>query len=386
MHNNKDRTVVFIYENIPGGELVETELIIDDLCKNKNINFGKLSLNPLTNTGFFSYFLWLVVSIVKSAAFIIKNRPNVVYVTTFTAGMAAVALKTVLTYKIIFHYHGSRIPPRFIESTFIHRTSQQIKYFVTRLLHKIVINGVDKIIVPSEFTRKKILGKFKVSKNTVQIIPNGIDLQRFDSLKKTSHILYKKLSDEMRNTFVITTIGRFNKDKNLVAVIKSFAKFSSLLKKPTVLILLCPHPTTTAEKSYRKTLLDLISVLKVGDKIYLIEGRKSLEAYYRVSDLVISLSKVENFPISMLESFASGVVYSAYPAGEIKSILRRIDPVLLIEESGEDKIAAHLMRMVSLSKNKKAEIVNNQCKFVENFSIKKTSSKVYKLISSFLEM
>lgn len=380
MYNRKRLKVLFIYENISGGELVETELLLSEFRKSKSFKLKVLILDPLIQTGLMNYFFWIFKNVSKSFLSIIQKRPDVIYTTTFTGGVAAVIAKIFLEHKIIFHYHGSRIPPKHILTSPLHKATQLVKYYASFFLHNIFIFESDAIIAPSEFTQRSLSKDFRISESRIQVIPNGINVSGFGNLTASDRLrgLEKK--------FVISAVGRYNDSKNLSEVVRLFTKFIDLYKKPAVLLLLCSSPQTIGEISYKKKLRNLISHLGLGNKILLIEGKDNLAPYYHSSDLIISLSKVENLPMSMLESFASGVIYCASTVGEVKNVLAKIDPMLLIRETNTDKIAVHIINIANLSKERKADIINKERRMAKNYSVERTFDEIQKLLASFFKM
>lgn len=94
---------------------------------------------------------------------------------------------------------------------FVARSGDRLKSAVARLVSSFSYRGADKIIITSIDDKEFIKGKFNISENKIEVIPNYIDVNHFKPLKK----------DKKEKT--ILYVGRLEMQKNLSIVIDALA-------------------------------------------------------------------------------------------------------------------------------------------------------------------
>lgn len=130
-----------------------------------------------------------------------------------------------------------------------------------------------------------------LNKNKIRIIPNGVDLKRFDT--KSSIQLKKKYSE---NKKILLHVGRIHKSKGLNHVLKAIKNID--LKFLIVGI----------DTGYKKELIKIASNLNISKKIKFIEkpDDKLLTKIFLMADIFVLFSEWEGFGIVVIESMAAG--------------------------------------------------------------------------------
>jgi glycosyltransferase involved in cell wall biosynthesis len=148
-----------------------------------------------------------------------------------------------------------------------------------------VFQEADKIIAVSNFEKSLLLQDFQIAEAKIEVIPNGIPLHEFTSLKK---------KDKGYKTILYT--GRLEGYKGVQHVVRALP----LLAESTCLEIVGQGP-------YKKKLIQLATELGVGNRIEFYQDlpHKELLDRYANADLFIMLSRHEAFGIAVAEALAA---------------------------------------------------------------------------------
>lgn len=290
------KNISFIYEIDCGGETNATENILSELKKYHELNIKEFKLQTQKKTSLLPYFYWIIKSIFNSYIFIIRTGKanGTIYTTTYTAAIAGLLTKLIRNNNVVIHYHGNRIPE------FTTKPTQILKYLVVYSLHFLAFRLSDILIVPSSFSKKQLSKKNLLNKKTFTI-PNGVDLDHFYRYSKPKIWETKNKYHLNRYKKIISNISRIVEKKG---IIKLLHLLPLLQKKHDNLCLILAHPKikTDSEKKYLQRVLSFIKKNDIKSVIFFED--KNIADIYNLSNLVISFSQEENFPLVLLESYA----------------------------------------------------------------------------------
>jgi UDP-glucose:(heptosyl)LPS alpha-1,3-glucosyltransferase len=97
---------------------------------------------------------------------------------------------------------------------------------------------------------------------------------------------------------------------------------------------------------------------------------------YNLADLVVLPSRVDHFPLVMLEALASGVPFLATPVGGMGHIVESIDSRLILHAGSALEIAKGIERVLSLSQGEEKKIYINAIKLASKYSWKYISNRI----------
>ncbi|MFH1209976.1 MAG: glycosyltransferase family 4 protein [archaeon] len=196
--------------------------------------------------------------------------------TTFMPLVAAILKKN--TKKLIFqpHYHSEG-------STILFKAFRKI---YDPIIGNYILNKADKIICVSEYEKNLLIKKNKKIKDKIRVIPNGVDIERFERAKPL------KFQGKL-----ILYVGRLEKYKNIHKIIKTM-KF---LSEDFYLNIIGNGP-------YKEELGKLINKLNLNNQVNILSGLSNTEVAreYKTCSIFITLSDIEAFGITVLEALASG--------------------------------------------------------------------------------
>lgn len=360
--------VLICYESGAGGESIATERIIQELEKSTLHKVIAVNTPSLTRSDSLHFFWWIIKSIFNWLLVISNTRKvNWIYTTTYTAGFAAALLKPLSRYKQAWHFHGDRMPPNaqgLIGKTYI---TQTLKYHTVRLAHQLFLKFTDIIFVPSSESKRQLILQFPLTaKKQIVIIPNGVDHKRFWPAHGKRLQARVKLGIEPSKK-VLLFVGRIDPKKGIEELIEVF---SYLYKRQRNYLLLVAYPKirNQSDAVYLQLLIKKAMKKSIYIAIKWYENYFDLASLYHVADIAISLSVQENFPLTLLESWAAGTLYACRPVGEAAYLVRSIDPRLLLAESSLKGIAQKIKLLLNVNAKPKQVLIYKQQQRVKKYT------------------
>ncbi len=235
--------------------------------------------------------------------------------------------------------------------SFFDRTILEINTFLSLLFSK-------KIIVPSENTKKDLIQFYNIKPEEIEVICHGAEYETWSVKHET-----KKQS----NSFDILFIGRLEKRKNIVNLIRSFDKLKERTegeKRESKLILAgkagfgFDEIKKEIEKSEHKN-----DIILTG---YVTEKRK--EDLYEEADLFVFPSFYEGFGMPVLEAMSYGVPVICSNMSSLPEISG--DSALIVDPYSVENMAEALEKMSGDDKYRES-MINKGFENIKRFSWKK---------------
>ena len=217
---------------------------------------------------------------------------------TMTTNIAAIC-KKIKNYPLMLTSHGASLNYSGAKGI--------IERIYQKTFGKWTINEANKIIAPT-LTQHDILLGLGAKKDSIVIIPNGIDINLLNLSANTS-IFRESLS--LHNRQVVLFVGTIIPRKGLECLVKAMY---CLKQKPLLLIV---GPESRHEKYYMKNLKNIIRARGLSDDIKLIGplDKAMLELAYLSADVFVLPSSAEGLPAVLLEamSYKKCVIASNIP-------------------------------------------------------------------------
>jgi glycosyltransferase involved in cell wall biosynthesis len=243
-----------------------------------------------------------LVSILKS------EKPDVVHAHLYAASYAMIAA--------VLSGCKSRILT-------IHSLAHEDNSVLGRLFNRILFHYANVIPVAlSTQVQKTIIDQYKLPKEKVPIIYNGIDLDK----------CFPKSNYDLIDDFSILHVGRFSPVKNHETILNAFSYIIERILNAK-LILVGEGELLQKAKDYASS--------KGLDSYVSFEGQQEdVYSYYCNADIFILPSIYEGMPMSIIEAMGSGLPIIASNVGGIKDMIDDGIDGLLIDPTTENLISA----------------------------------------------
>jgi len=189
----------------------------------------------------------------------------------------------------VLQAHGSL--PRIIKK-------QRLKKLYDWVWGNKILKDASKVVALTR-TEAEQYKKMGVDEDKIEIVPNGIDLSKFENLPEKGEIRRKYLIEDDEK--VILYLGRIHKIKGIDLFVKAFADLAAELDNVKLVII-------GPDDGFLSMLKAQIEDLKMDDKILFtgpLYERDKLEAYVD-ADVYVLPSVYETFPVTVLEACACG--------------------------------------------------------------------------------
>ena len=231
------------------------------------------------------------------------------YASFLLAPLPAVIIARLLGKPVVLNYHSGEAPD--------HLRRSAVARFVLRRL-------VDANVVPSAFLRD-VFRSFEID---AEVVPNMVDLRQF------TYRVRDRVGPRLLCTRNLEPIY------NLSCVLRAFAKIQAHYPTATL--------TLVGSGSHDTTLRKEAAVLRLENVTF--AGRVApcdIHAYYANADIYVQASTIDNMPLSLLESFASGLPVVSTDVGGVPSMLRHGVDGLLVADNDADALADQVLQLLN---------------------------------------
>jgi len=220
-------------------------------------------------------------------------------------------------------------------------------------------------VAPSKFTAEQFIKLFKISKEKIKIIPEGVDLEKFNRNVDSSDI-NEKLGNERKILFV----GNLHLNKGVHFLIKSFALVKSKIDDVKLVIV--------GDGPLKHYLINLTKRLNLEKDIIFtgFVSDEELPKYYASCDIFASASVLEGFGLIFLEAMALGKPIVAFNLTSIPEVVGNAG--ILIDEINHERFANVIIELLKNDElyKEKSELALNRAKL---FSWEKIAEQFIKI-------
>ncbi len=299
------------------------------------------------------YLTSLPFEIKKSIKHILKEtqgiKINIVQSNTL-AVLLGVFLSRKLKAKHIWHVHEIIVHPKFISN----------------LYPKILNQYSDIVICNSKATRDNLLIRNHKLANKLKVIYNGLDSSEFNSIQ---NLKLKEKFQYNTNDLVITLVGRINRLKGHLLLLKVFDKYFK--DKENLKILFVGSPVL-GQENYLEEVNNKIIESKLESKVKILPFHKDLSEIWNITDIaVVPSTEAESFGLVALEAMFSKKPVIGTNLGGLKEIIIDNETGFLFDNKDEIAFKNAIEKLISdpLLRNKFGE--NGYERAISNFSIDK---------------
>jgi N-acetyl-alpha-D-glucosaminyl L-malate synthase BshA len=217
-----------------------------------------------------------------------------------------------------------------------------------RLILRPVLKNADAMIALTEHMKGKIEEYYGIKSF---VIPNGIDLDRFNNLsKETLRIRFQIGKDEK----VIIYVGRLHSVKGLEYLITAMNLIKD--KEPNARIILI------GDGSEKEKLKTIVKNLMLESRINFFGGvpNQKIPEYLTASDVFVLPSLSESFGIVNLEAMASGLPVVTTKVGGLPEIVTEGENGFLVEPKNPQQLAEKILFLLKNDELRLKMSLNNR--------------------------
>lgn len=195
------------------------------------------------------------------------------------------------------------------------------------------------VIVNSEMVADEIVSHFSYPRGRIHLIPNGIDLSRFDETSLRAQRRETRTSLGLKSDQkVLVIIGSGYERKGVQQAIKALAE-----SKTGASLLVIGHDKRVSR--YRS----LANKLGISSAVHFLGKQENVLPYLAAADAMILPSLYDPFPSATLEAFAAGLPVITSTACGARDIAREIDKDLVRDANDISGLADAISTALTLS-------------------------------------
>ncbi len=301
-------------------------------------------------------FFGIIIFWLKILFLLKKIDPQIIHVQSIALGIPALLAKKFFKKPYIVYCRGSDV---------------NLSWRRISLIPKLVLKNADRVIALTEDMRGKIKNIY--GKDS-EIIPNGIDTEKFTNLSK----------DEVRNKLgikkdekIIIFVGTLKFVKGIQYLVEAM-KIISKNNPEAKLILI-------GDGDERENLKKFVESLGLVGCINFL-GRKPNEEipeYMVASDIFVLPSLSEGFTVTILEAMASGLPIVATNVSGLPEITKEGENGFLVEPKNSQQLAEKILFLFQ-DDNLRKKISENNLKKAQNYSWSKVVKSLESVYNRFI--
>jgi len=285
--------------------------------------------------------------LIKLISWMLNNKPSVVHTHLFTADTWGRLAATM-----------ARVP---CIITTVHSTNSW-KGAIHRLVDKALSFVTDRIVACSDEVANVLKKEFKISKDRIAILSNGIDFRRFDTLNLTTINEIDLLAPDIVK---IVVIGRLHPAKGHLDLIRAIAKLKTVTTKF--------HVFLVGEGELKDEIITKCTENNISNFITLMGQRTDIPEILAKTDIFVMPSHWEGLPMALLEAMAMSMPVIASRVGGIPDVIKDGFNGLLIDKSDDAELANKIAQLLADERMRIKLGVEAKKTVIENYSAKNVS-------------
>jgi glycosyltransferase involved in cell wall biosynthesis len=282
-------------------------------------------------------------------------------------------------HSLSFEEYVSRSPsPRNPIKWLLHR----LQISARKSIEQTVLKRSDQIVVLSAYTRDKLERTYGLSSSKVNVIPGGVDLERFGLSADKGRIRTRMGLPE--DKFILFTVRNFVPRMGLENLISAFEIVNNE-RRDVLLVIGGEGPLETAlrEQTKRCGVEDFVRFAGyIPDE--------DLPSHYQMADLfILPTIELEGFGLVTVEALASGLPVLGTPIGGTREILAKLGPEYLFDDVTPESMATTILSALNSwgSDASTYETISKTCRQLaeEHYSWDNHVSKLEELFYSMID-
>jgi len=213
-------------------------------------------------------------------------------------------------------------------------TSADAKLYWYEILDRFFLRFADKIICVSQNNYERLLNK-GISKGTLAVISNGIDLNAFSFCGQVPNL--RKDLGINAGDMVVAIVGRLSEEKGHKILFKALNSVTPQYPNIKCLVV--------GDGPLKTALQKIVDNLSLSDCVIFTGNRKDMAEVYRICDILVNASFTEGLPMTILEAMASKVAIIATRVGALPKVIRNGQNGILIDPGNPDALSEAMISL-----------------------------------------
>lgn len=202
-----------------------------------------------------------------------------------------------------------------------------------------ILKSFNKIIAVSKPIHAELISA-GIKKDKIQLISNGVDIQRYSPHNDSEYLLKLKQSLGIApQTLVLGMVSSLTHEKGHIYAIEAFDKVIKQTNTPVVLLIIGEGEN---EEAIRKK----INSLGISSKVLLAGRRMDIPDILSMIDIYILSSLIEGLPMSLLEAMACRLPVIASDVGDIGAVIQNEVNGYLVSPKNADAISSKMLELI----------------------------------------
>ena len=241
--------------------------------------------------------------------------------------------------------------------------------FPLKKLHALTLSRVARVIAVSEPVARTLTSRRIFPAEKVKVIPNGIDVERFDAERRASNhqqLLYKLKIPPQR--LLIGTLGALNQLKGHAEFVRAAALIAARFVDAEFII---AGADASPAGEHRAALERLIDESHLRGRVHLTGWLDDVAPLLGALDVFVSASRTESFGLAIVEAMAGGAVVVATATAGARSVIEDGVTGHLVAIGDVEALAANVIHLLS-DNDERRRISARACRAVrERFSLER---------------
>jgi len=264
---------------------------------------------------------------------------------------------------------------------FYHYTYMQTRFIIRSLLHRIVsyvYKGAKRIIALSELD-KPLIKKFNVLGDRISVIPNGVELNKYQTIQKES--LNRIREKYNMHEKVGLTVAAIKPSKGIEYLVDAVARMKDTNASFLIVGDHIKYPKYVSEIQKR------INKFKLQDRIILTGWlpENELSRLYHTADFFVLPTLTDTSPLVILEALAAGKPVIATNVGGISELVKNFENGILVSPKDSNAISNAIEILLDDELRRRLSI-NAKKTIGMEYSWQKIAEKTLKLYDEVLEL
>jgi glycosyltransferase involved in cell wall biosynthesis len=260
---------------------------------------------------------------------------------------------------------------------------QQMQIGVNKkdLIHTFRYKSLKYWISPLNSLKKEVLEKTRIPEEKIQVIPLGINTHYFTKRVYSKVEALQKLNIPESNEPLIGIIGRIDRKKGQLFIIKAVNELRNRNIKVQLLIFGSPTILEDDSNTYFAEMHEFVHNNKMENEIHFREFNKDVKQFYDAIDIFALASLSETYGMVTVEAMASGLNIVATQSGGTPEILNNGEFGLLYDYENMDEFCAKVQWILSNSET--ANNISSRAvqEVIAHYDEKKTAKEISNLVS-----